>query len=308
MSGPAATLPLEATRPRQWAGIVVLIACAALWSLNGPLIKLLDQEDVPGVTIACYRSLIGGLVFLPLAGRRLRTLRRVRPIWPIATALTFTIMTGSFVIANTLTEAANAIVLQYTSPIWVFVLAPLLLHERPGRADGLVLLISMAGVGVILLGNPPGHLPALLIALLSGCGFGTLTVLLRVLRPVSPTAVAAMNAFGSGVLLLGPTIAWGQVGLSGYATWLILALALVQFTFPYLLFSWSLQRVEAHKAALILLLEPVLNPIWTYLVVGERPPAATLQGGPLILAGVLAWLLLAWRREQRARALLRTPD
>ncbi len=80
----------------------------------------------------------------------------------------------------------------------------------------------------------------------------------------------------------------------------------MQFTTPYVLFSWALQHIGAHRAALILLLEPILNPIWTYLLVGETPPAATLLGGPLILAGVTGWLLVTWRRE-RALAAASTP-
>ena len=78
-------------------------------------------------------------------------------------------------------------------------------------------------------------------------------------------------------------------------------LSLVQFTLPYVLFSWGLQRVEAHRAALIVLLETVLNPLWTFLLVGEAVPPATLLGGPLILVGVAGWLLLSWRRERRQR-------
>jgi drug/metabolite transporter (DMT)-like permease len=283
---------------RRWLAVLMLLACAALWSLNGPLIKLLDRVETPAVTIACYRSLIGGLVFLPFALRRLHTLQRVARAWPVASVLTFTIMTASFVIATTKTAAANAIILQYTSPIWVFLLSPLLLNERPGRAEGLVLLVAMAGVGVIFAGNPQTDLPGLLVALVSGWGYGTLTVLLRGLRPVHPTVVAAINALGSGLLLLPAVTVWGTFALTGPQWGLILLLALVQFTTPYVLFSWALQHIEAHRAALILLLEPILNPIWTYLLVGEAPPAATLFGGPLILLGVTGWLVLSWQRER----------
>lgn len=279
----------------------MLLACAGLWSLNGPLIKLLDQAAVPGITIACYRSLLGGIVFLPFALRRLHTVRRVHPGWPIASMLMFTIMTASFVIANTLTEAANAIILQYTSPIWVFLLAPLLLGERPGRSEGLVLLIAMAGVAVIFMGNPTTSLPGLGVALISGFGYGTLTITLRGLRAVTPTVVAGCNALGSGLLLALPVFIWGRFSLSGYEWFLMLLLALVQFTFPYVLFSWALQYVEAHRAALILLLETVLNPIWTFFFVGEVPPLATLAGGPLILVGVAGWLVLGWQRERQRR-------
>lgn len=288
-------------------GTLTLIGCAALWSLNGPLIKLLNQAGVPGISTACYRSLIGGLVFLPLALGRLGTLRNVAPVWPIAGIVTFTVMTASFVIANTLTAAANAIILQYTSPIWVFLLSPLILHERPARAEGIALLISMAGVATIFSGNPDTSPVGLLVALTSGVGYGTLTVLLRRLRLVSPAVVSALNTLGSGLLLIVPVAVWGRFDLTAQQWRLMLLLALVQFTLPYLMFSWALQHVEAHRAALILLLETVLNPVWTYLVVREVPPAATLIGGPLVVAGVVLSLLLTWRRTRRQRSPLPGP-
>jgi hypothetical protein len=127
-------------------------------------------------------------------------------------------MTASFVIANTLTAAANAIILQYTSPIWVFLLSPLILQERPARAEGLALLVSMAGVAVIFSGSPDTSPIGLLVALTSGAGYGTLTVLLRRLRRVNPAVVAALNAFGSGVLLLVPVAVWGGFSLTACAS------------------------------------------------------------------------------------------
>jgi drug/metabolite transporter, DME family len=293
--------PRDSDRRRTWAGILALMACAALWSLNGPLIKLLHKAEVPGITIACYRSLIGGMAFMPFVWSRRATVRKVAWYWPVATMLTFTIMTASFVIANTRTAASNAIVLQYTSPIWVFLLSPLILQERSTLAEGAVMLIAMVGVAVIFAGNPPGDLPGLYMALVSGWGYGTLTVLLRKLRPVSASLVAAINALGSGLLLLVPMALWGRFTLSGYELSVMLVLALIQFTFPYFLFSWALQRVEAQKAALLLLLEVVLNPIWTILAVGEWPPRATLLGGPLILLGVGGAILVGIRKKSAHR-------
>jgi len=289
------------TTSRTWVGVLALLACATLWSLNGPLIKLMNHAGVPGVTIACYRSLIGGVVFMPLALRRLETLRNVSIGWPIASVAAFTLMTVTFVVASTMTAAANAIVLQYTSPIWVFLLSPLLLKERPGRTEGLVLLIAMAGVAVIFSGSTDTSPAGLLIALASGAGYGALTVVLRGLRPVSPIVVSSLNALGSGLILLVPVLIGGAWGLTPYALVLMVLMGLVQFTFPYLLFSWGLQHVEAHRAALIVLLETVLNPLWTYLIVHEPPPPATLRGGPLIVLSVAAWVLLTWRRDRAAR-------
>lgn len=296
-AAPAAAPP----RPAAWPGILALLICATLWSLNGPLIKLLAADAVHPVTIACYRSLIGGLVFLPIAWPRRRTLANVRPIWPIGTMLTFTFMTVCFVIATAQTAAANAILLQYTSPIWVFLLSPLLLREYPARSDGLVLLVAMAGIGIIFFGNPATDTLSLIIALGSGLGYGALTVLLRGLRLVDPFVVTAVNALGSGLLLLVPTVLVGDVLLSGRAWGLVLTLSFVQFTLPYVLFTWALQRVEAHRVSLIVLLETVLNPLLTYLVIGEHVPPATIIGGPLILVSVLGWLLLGLRRRRALR-------
>ncbi len=292
--------------------IVALLLCALFWSLNGALIKILmmPREGFPGVsalTIACYRSLLGGVVFVPLVYRQLPSLRRVGPGWPIASVLLFTLMTVSFVVATTQMAAANAIILQYTSPIWVFLLSPILLNEKPRLTEGLVLVLAMAGVVIIFAGNTGHDSRWLLVALLSGFGFGSLTITLRALRPVNPLFVAGMNALGSGLVLAIPVALVSTFAMSPTQWGLMLIMALVQFTLPYVLFSWALRHVEAHKAALIILLEPLLNPLWTFLVLGEPVPRATLVGGPLILLGVAGWVLLGWQRARRiARAVQRT--
>ncbi len=320
MPSPPPAAPVA--RPVQWTGIAVLVLCAALWSLNGPLIKILSADGVSGLAIAFYRSLIGGVALLPLAWRHFRTLRNASPGWPIAAMALFTLMTATFVIATTRTAAANAVVLQYTSPVWVFALSILLLGERPRIAESLALLIAMAGVGVIFFGHPTSELPVLAIALTSGFAFGGLTVALRGLRPVHPFAVACLNCVGSG-MILGVAIAaqtafaeaanspavsaqspatagvTAAFALTPRQTVLVLLLSLVQFTLPYILFSWALARVEAHRAAIVVLLETVLNPLWTWFAVAEPVPVPTRVGGPLILLGVLTWTILALLRSRR---------
>jgi drug/metabolite transporter (DMT)-like permease len=281
-----------------WPGLIALVVCASMWSLSGPLIKMLHADGVSGWSIAFYRSIIGGVILIPFALRRVRTLRAVSPVWPAASVALFTLMTATFVIATTRTASANAVILQYTSPIWVLLLSPLLLGERPRAREGLVLLIAMAGVAVIFFGHTSADTPALLIALTSGFAYGALTVTLRGLRRVDPLVVTSMNCAGSG-LILGAAIAIsGTFVLSGKQWILVTVLSLVQFCIPYVIFAWALGRVEAHRAAIVVLLEPVLNPLWTYLVVGEPVPGPTRVGGPMILAGVLAWMLLAVPRRR----------
>ncbi len=289
---------------RSWLGIAALVACAALWSLNGPLIKLLHEAGATGISIAFYRSLFGVLIFVPLGWRGWGGLRTVRIGWPVGSVLAFTVMTLAFVVATTRTAAANAIILQYTSPVWVFLLSPLLLGERPHRTDALMLLLAMAGVGIIFLGHRTGDVPALVIGLVAGLGYGALTVALRGLRKVSPSTVVALNTVGSAALLVPVVLLWATFALTRHQLMLLVLLSVVQFALPYLLFSWALQIVEAPRAALIVLLEAVLNPLQTYLIVGERVPTATLAGGPLILLGVAGGLWLQWRRRRAAAGLV----
>lgn len=296
--------------PPQWPGVVALLGCAILWSLSGPLIKILrlpdgDAPGVAGLTIACYRSLIGGVFFLVPALPRLGALRRVGVGWPVGSVVAFTQMTVCFVVATTLTAASSAIALQYLSPVVVFLLSPLLLGERARLSEGLALLGALAGLAVIFFGSPAGDSGPLVIATLSGVGYGTLTVILRGLRGVDPTVVVAMNFVGSGVLLALAmlVIPGSQFLVTGKQFWILALMSIVQFAAPYVLFSWGLQRVEAHRASLIVLLEAILNPCFTYLAVREAVPTPTLIGGPMILASVLAWMLISWRNS-----LLRTVE
>jgi len=295
------------TSRRWWLALGALVLAAVLWSLNGPLIKLLEASGMTGVTIACARSLIGGVLFLPLSLPHVRTLRNAHVAWPIGSVAMFTLMTACFVIATTKTFAANAIILQYTSALWVFLLSPLLLREYPTRREGAVLALAMLGVLVIFLGHPTGAVPWLVVALGSGLGYGALTVTLRGLRLVHPLVVTGMNALLSGLILL-PAVAWrGSFELTEQQWLLVLLMSVVQFTIPYVLFTWALQHIAAYQAALIVLIEALLNPLWTFLTVGELPPPATLLGGPLILASVAGWVLLTARSgAQLRRALLKS--
>ncbi len=280
-------------RRGSWLAVAALLLTACLWSLNGPLIKLASDASsgpaggLDGWTIAFYRSLLGGLVFVPVLLRRGRQLARVSWHWSAFSVASFTLMTACFVIATTRTAAASAIILQYTSPAWVFLLGWLLLRERIGPIDLLCLLLALTGVGVIYFGHPAGGRAALVIGLASGLGYGALTVALRGLRAVDPGVVVALNFLGSAALLAPAVGLWGQFALSARQWLLVISLGIVQMALPYALFCWALQRIAATRAALIVLLEAVLNPLWTWLIVHEPVPPPTLRGGPLILASVV---------------------
>ncbi|GIX05898.1 MAG: permease [Candidatus Poribacteria bacterium] len=288
-------------RRYEWLGIGALLLTAAFWSLNGPLIKLLNAQGqgLGGLEIAFYRSAFGAVLFSPFLWKHRRSLRGAMRLWQLGSVGAFTLMTVSFVVATVQTAAANAIILQYTAPLWVVGLSPWLLQEHVRRTELLVLGLAMVGVGVIFLGNPVTDRLGLTIALISGFGYGMLQITLRGLRSVPPTFVVGANCVGSALLLAPAVGLWGSFRMNGYQLSLMLLMGVVQFAVPYALYSWAVQYVQAARASLIVLLETLLNPLWTYLAVGERVPPATLRGGTLILLAVGSWMVLHWRYERK---------
>lgn len=280
---------------KAWAGILLVAGAAVLWSLNGALIKLMDREGAGGVAIAFYRSLIAGLFLWPLAHGKFHTLRsRKRPqrrlsLRPAAfwCVIAFTLMTLCFVMANTMTQAANAIFLQYTSTFWIFGLSPWLLKERPRKSDLWLLGLAMIGIGIIFAGNASATLAGLIVALGAGLFYGLLTLAIRQMRDSDSAAVIVVNNLGAALLLLVPALAAGHLMLSPRGWLLIVIMGVVQFGLPYYLYALGLVRIPAYRAALITLLEPVLVPVWTYLAVGETVPQETIIGGAVILAALL---------------------
>lgn len=287
----------------EWIGPLLLVSAAMLWSLNGGLIKLLNRggEGPHGVVIAFYRSLIAGLFLIPFARGRFGTLMSPkRAATPSATTRTppsrfdavlcmifFCLMTASFVTANTLTESANAIMLQYTSTFWIFGLSPWLLGERARPRDIVILALAMVGVAVIFAGGWRTTLPGLLTALSAGLFYGLLTLMIRRLRDVDSAALTVLNNLGAAALLLVPSLLLGKMSLTTREFFLILVLGIVQLGLPYYFYTLALARVPAYRAAILTMAEPVLVPVWAFLFVGEVPPRLTLMGGAIILGALV---------------------
>ena len=265
----------------------LIFSAAFLWSLAGVFIKFLD---VPPLTIVFYRSLFAGLVFTPFLRRNGRPINA--PI--LVSALTYTAAISSFVAANKLTTAANAIVLQYTAPIFVFLFSGLVLKEKIAKLNGFALAVSMIGVGIISLdsaGQP--EMAGVLLALLSGLLFAAYMINLRRTSEINPVYLTWINNIVCALLLL--FVVKSQLWLTSTQLWILIVMGAVQLGMPYFLFSKGLHTVSLQEASLIALIEPVLNPLWVALVVGEIPSRATVTGGAMILLGLgvrYVWPLL----------------
>ena len=260
-----------------------VLGAAVLWSVSGAFTKRINLD--PSV-IAFYRGLFAGLALLPFVPRGRRVVRAAM----VPTALAFGAMTGLYIGAIKATTAANAIVLQYTATFWMIPIAALFLRERPDRRTLAGVALAIAGIATIVLDSHrgPSEGRGIALGLGSGVAYAAVVVGLRGLRTLDPVWLSAANNLG-GAMVLGAWIAatTGAVPVPGLAPALALvAFGIIQMAIPYILFARGLREITAPEAGLIALLEPILNPIWTYLAAGERPAPATIVGGVLLLSGV----------------------
>jgi drug/metabolite transporter (DMT)-like permease len=195
-----------------------------------------------------------------------------------------------FVLATKLTTAANAIFIQDTAPLWVLLLSPWLLRETPTRGELLAIPVYGLGLGLFFLDElTAGQVAGNLVALASGVAFALSIVGLRLLRHDGPPALVYGNLIAAAAALplwpAGPAAT--PVDLA-----LLLYLGVFQLGLAYLAFSRGLAGTPAIEASLLVLLEPVLNPIWTFLFAGERPGPWAIAGGAVVL-GATAWRTVA---------------
>jgi drug/metabolite transporter (DMT)-like permease len=281
-------------------GRLFVALAAVLWSTSGAFTKMLtldtpfhlNEPPVRADIIACCRVLFAGLVLLP-------TLRRAdisfRPAMLLMAAI-FALMNYTFVRALALGTAANAIVLQYTAPMWMFLACVFFLGEKANWRSLIALWIGLIGIAVIVAGGwQARELEIIVIALASGLAYAGVLIGLRVLRSASPRWLTVVNHLTGGVVLL--PLVWHLPQPTPAQFAVLFVYGSVQMAIPYWLVARGLRTVSPQEAGTITLLEPLLNPIWAYLVSGEEPKWFTLVGGGFIL-GALAWRYWPRRNAQ----------
>ena len=260
-----------------------LLFAAVLWSLAGIFIKFLS---LPPLTIVFYRSLFASLFFAFFVRRSIAVPR----VALLVSALAYTAAISAFVSANKITTAANAIALQYTAPMFVFMIVHFLFGEKITGASWISLGLGMLGIAVICAGSAgQPDAAGVMIALLSGLLFSIYMVSLRFLKEFNPGTLTFLNNLVCCLILL--PLVGSELSLSLKEGWIVAVMGVVQLGIPYWLFSKGLEQISVQEASLIVLIEPVLNPIWVALIVGELPSGATLVGG-LCIVGSLAFRYL----------------
>jgi drug/metabolite transporter (DMT)-like permease len=278
---------------------LLVLAAALLFSTGGAAFK---AASLSGWQVASFRSAVATVFLLAVLPEARRDWRW--SIVPVAMAYAATLIT--FVLANRLTTAANAIFLQSTAPLYFLLLGPLVLREPIRRGDLLYMMAVAAGMTVFFIGSEAPMLTAPdpprgnLIAVASGFCYALMLAGLRWLaREGMGNPAVATVVLGNVMACLAaapmsfPVHSGGMMNIA-----VILYLGVVQVGLGYICLTTAIRHVPAFEATTLLMIEPAMSPLWTWLVHRERPGNLPLAGGAVILA---ATLINTWRQSRAVR-------
>lgn len=274
-----------------------VLAAALLFSTGGAGIKV---EAFSALQVSALRSGIAALVLLLFLRGRLAWSPQIG-MAAVVYAATVTL----FVVSTKLTTAANAIFLQSTAPLYLLLLGPLLLGEHFKRRDLVYLVVVALGMLGCFAGRPvatdTASDPALGNALAVACSITwafTLIALRYVERErlgagVGVSAAVLGNLFASVAAM---PFAWPLPTASAGEWATVVYLGVCQIAVAYVFLTSAIRHLSALEVSLLLLIEPVLNPVWTWILRGEHPGTWTIVGGGIIVAAT------ALRAANEARA------
>jgi len=271
----------------------LLVLAAFCWSLGGLLIKNV-AEFWPGLAVSGGRGAIAAL-FLLATNRGLRfTFSRPQ----LLGAIGYAACTIAFCTATTLTTAANAILLQYTAPVWIALFGAWFLGERATRLDWITIVVVLGGMALFFAGQL--DVTAVLgnsIAVLSGVSFAGMTMALRKQKDTSAVESIVLGNVLAFLVGLPWILEAPALPAAGWAS--LAALGIVQLGVSYWLYARAIKHVTALEAVLIPVIEPILNPVWVLLLRGEKPGALALVGGAIVLGAVTLRAIASIRAATR---------
>ncbi|HOG01411.1 MAG: EamA-like transporter family protein [Firmicutes bacterium ADurb.Bin248] len=272
---------------KPYIGMLMMLACALLWSLNGLSIKLVPWG---AMALAGWRGLAAALALFA-AMRLLKYPVRLKPrtlligLCVCATGL-------MYIVANRLTTAANAIVLQYTSPVWMMALGMVFFGRRYRPLDYGAVVFTVAGIALFFFGElTPGGITGNILAIADGCTLAL--VYLLVGESDEPHRLSGILLGLVLTALVGILLSLADPpSVTPASAALVAAMGVFQLGLPYALYSVAINYCPPLGCVLIGSAEIVLNPVWVWLAVGEAPDVFALAGGAVILATVTLWCAL----------------
>lgn len=273
--------------------MMLMALCAFMWSIGGLFIKLLPWNPL---VISGFRSLIAAavlLIYMRVKGHRFVCSPQI-----LLAGLGLTGTMLFFVIASKLTTSANAIILQSTNPVHIMIMSAVFFRVRYQKWELFLVGLILAGISMFFVDQlSPGNLMGNIIALMSGVSMGVMYLFSSRLpneeSSISATLLGqcAAAAIGTGASVFYPPEVTPGTVLT------ILILGAVQLGIPYVLYSIAVRNCSPLSCSLIGMIEPLLNPVWVFLIMGERPGFFALLGGSIVLVTVAVWSVLSARCE-----------
>ena len=271
--------------------LVLLAITAILWSIGGLLIKKVNAHPL---AIAGMRSAISGIIILLYV-------KKPKFNWSfpqIAAAVVYAVTVISFVAANKYTTAANAILIQYTAPVYVALLGGWLLKEKPVLLDWITIAIVFGGMFLFFMDNLDTRgILGNIFAAISGVGFGMFPIFMRMQKEGSPIESVLLGNIITALIGL-PFLGTAIPDSTGWIS--LIVLGIFQLGIPYILYSIAIKHATALEACLVTALEPLLNPVWVFLVIGEVPGGWSLVGGSIVFLAIsLRYVIDAVRQREK---------
>jgi drug/metabolite transporter (DMT)-like permease len=290
----------QTRQKKEFSGPLAVFLCAVLWSTSGLFIKLIDANPF---IIAGSRSFIGGIMMITLRVLFVRkpfallgSALRTPAFW--LSGIAYAAAMILFTVANKLTTSANAILVQYSAPVWAAIFGLILVHEKPRIENWLSLAAVIAGL--ILFFKDTLSSPSLsgdILALVSGICFGAQSVFLRMQKDAVPSYGLILSHIITSLVAI-PFFFLYPMPATFSSLAAIMFMGIFQMGLASIFFSYGIKRVDAFAALIIASIEPVLNPLWVLLATGEKPTAIALAGGAIILLAVLLSNMAgAWRNK-----------
>lgn len=273
--------------PLHRKGLVYISITALLWSSSGLFIKVLTGLNA--YQISFYRSIIAALTIFIILFIKEKKVTFETDKFTILASVFYSGILIFFVLANKLTTSANAIFLQFTAPIYLLFLEPLLLKTKFRRRDLVTIIICISGMFLFFMGKLEiGNIYGNLIAILAGICFALFSLFVKWKKTKGNGNTIISVIYGNllvGLICL-PYV-YGELALSSTEIYILLYMGIVQIGISYFIFNIGIKYVSATESMVIGMLEAIFNPIWVFFGVGEVPAPTAVTGGLIILAAIL---------------------
>lgn len=269
---------------KEHIGILEMILCAILWSIAGIFIKLLPW---PGFAVASLRSLIAGITIASYMAVRHYHFSFNRRTLMSGLFCGFTYL--CFATANKLTTAANAIVLQFTAPVFILIFSAVFFRQKIRKGDLTVVLVVLAGITLFFLDQlGPSTVAGNFVAIAAGMFMAGMYMTIGNIEQeerFSAVVIGQAVAFLVGLpVVIATKPVLNAVTVSG-----ILALGIFQLGLSYVLYVSATETCPALACCLLGAVEPLLNPVWVMIFDGETPGVFALIGGIIVIIAVTVW-------------------